>query len=194
MDRRDFFRKAAGKAAKVVVEEARENVAQRAAHWIRPPYALEELEFLLACTRCKACIEACSYGVIFPLASRLGAQVVGTPALDLLNKACHLCGDWPCVKVCEPGALSLPPVDEQGQLALPRLARAWVNESACLPYRGPECGACAGSCPVPGALLWEWERPRIDQEKCTGCGLCREQCILEPKAIAIRSLYREENT
>ena len=164
---------------------------KKASRWLRPPYALDELEFLLACTRCGECIAACPHQVIFPLSTRLGAQVAATPALDLLRKGCHLCEDWPCVTACEPGALKRPSPEEEDAdtpPALPRLARASIDEGRCLPYSGPECGACDSACPVPGALVWEQWKPRIDPERCTGCALCREACITEPKAIDIRSL------
>ncbi len=198
MDRREFFRRAAGKAAQTAVKEADRRVEARAAHWIRPPYARPELEFLLACTRCGACVEACPHGVVFALPARVGARAAATPALDLLNKACHLCEGWPCVVVCEPDALRLPEhpsaegrgEEEPAEPPLPRLARVYVDTQTCLPYKGPECGACAGSCPVPGALYWDGDRPRIDAERCTGCAQCREACILEPKAILISSLHR----
>lgn len=191
MDRRSFFKASIDKVSKTAVKVADAHVAQRAEHWIRPPYALDELEFLLACTRCDKCIEACPHDVIFKLPARLGAQVVGTPALDLLNKACHLCNDWPCVKVCEPQALQLPEVSEDEKSPLPQLAVAEINTQTCLPYQGPECGACASSCPVPGALLWDETRPYINAEKCTGCSLCREACIVEPKAINIMNVRSE---
>jgi len=181
MDRREFFRRGVSKAAEVAIKQADERVAERAKHWIRPPYALPELEFLLACTRCNACIEACPHTVIFPLAARLGADVVNTPALDLLNKACHLCEDWPCVKSCEPAALKIPEED----VVLPKLASISIDETSCLPFMGPECGACADSCPVPNALNWNDNRPVIDKALCTGCGLCRQACILDPRAISI---------
>lgn len=48
-----------GKATEVVVKSAEQGVAARAKHWIRPPFAINELEFLLACTRCVACVAAC---------------------------------------------------------------------------------------------------------------------------------------
>ena len=58
-------------------------------------------------------------------------------------------------------------------------------------YNGPECGACAHVCPVPGALSWEGGlRPVIDQSICTGCALCREACITNPKSVDIRALDR----
>ncbi len=191
MNRRDLFKQAAAKVTRLAVEEASMRATARATGWIRPPYALDELEFLLACTRCGECTQACPHGVIFPLSVRLGAQVATTPALDLLNHGCHLCAEWPCVSACKPGALKLPEAKDGEAVPPSRLATVAVNTATCLAYLGPECGACASSCPVPGAMIWEQERPRIDPEICTGCGMCREACIVEPKAIEIRSLYRE---
>ncbi len=190
MDRRGFFRQALRRGGETVIRHVDGKVARQASRWIRPPYAIDELEFLLACTRCNACIEACPHQVVFPLAARLGVQVAGTPALDLLTRGCHLCADWPCVEACETGALKRPALAEGEPLPLPRLAQARLNPRTCLPYNGPECGACRDTCPVPGALVWERERPRIEAEACTGCGLCREACIVEPKAIRIESRHR----
>ena len=188
MDRRDFFRRGFGKATEAAVKVADKRVSDRAKHWIRPPYALPELDFLLACTRCNACIEACPHNVIFPLAARLGADVASTPALDLLTKGCHLCNDWPCVNACEPKALILAEPNEMGEVELPKFALAEINTNTCLPFTGPECGACAGSCIVEGALIFKNEKPRINAELCVGCGLCREVCIVEGKAININPL------
>jgi ferredoxin-type protein NapG len=186
MDRRAFFRKGVDKAAEMVVKHADAQAAKRALHWVRPPFALNELEFLVTCTRCGECVKACPHNTVFPLPARLGAQVVGTPALDLLNKACHLCEDWPCVTSCEPNALIRPDEQDEAASPLPRLAYASINTGICLPYSGPECGACASSCPVPGAMTWDLEKPRIEPELCLGCALCRESCIVEPKAVEIR--------
>jgi ferredoxin-type protein NapG len=182
MDRRDFFRQGFGKATEVAVKVVDKRVAEKAKHWIRPPFALAELEFLLACTRCNACIEACPHNVIFPLAARLGADVVNTPALDLLKKGCQLCEDWPCVNACEVKALNFID-DVKGKPN--KFANAKINESLCLPFSGPECGACISACPFEGALILEQEKPVIDQALCLGCALCREACVVEEKAISI---------
>jgi len=191
--RRAFFRRAAHKTGEAIVRQADAHAAGRAAHWIRPPWALDELEFLLACTRCGACVEACPHGVIFALPARLGAQVAGTPALDLLHHGCHLCEDWPCAESCEPAALARPVSEGAAPPPrLPRLARAAIDTTACLAWQGPECGACAASCPVEGALCWDGEKPRIDMDRCCGCGLCREACIVDPRAVRVGSLYRRE--
>ena len=150
MDRREFLRQSRRTTVKAATEGASNYVEARAANWIRPPNALLELEFLLACTRCGACEQACPYKLIFPLSPRLGAQVAGTPAMDLLNKGCHLCDDWPCITACEPGALKRFDVQNNTSPPSLTLASVTIDEKHCLPYNGPECGACESSCPIPG--------------------------------------------
>lgn len=181
-ERRNFFRLGLRKTTQTAIKGADILARQQARHWIRPPYAIDELEFLLACTRCGACVAACPHQVIFSLPARRGAKVVNTPAMDLLHKGCHLCTDWPCVESCEPSALQL-------SAELPKLAIAFINPASCLPYSGPECGACANSCQVTGALCWNGSRPYIEPSICIGCALCREACVVEPNAIEIKSLY-----
>jgi ferredoxin-type protein NapG len=193
MDRRAFFKRAVDKSSKAIVKEASKRANSNASHWIRPPFAIDELEFLLACTRCGDCVESCPHDVIFALSAKLGVKAAGTPALDLLNQGCHLCEDWPCVSACEPNALVINESENNAENVAeirPKLARVTINTQTCLPYSGPECGACISSCPVPGALTLELTRPVIDTILCTGCGLCRQACIVEPKAIDINSLYR----
>ncbi|MEE8535901.1 MAG: 4Fe-4S dicluster domain-containing protein [Kiloniellales bacterium] len=195
MDRRDFFRVGVRKTAEIAYRLASEKAARRAENWLRPPFALAELDFLLACTRCDKCIEACPHGVLFKLPARVGPQAAGTPAMDLLNRGCHLCHDWPCVAACEPDALKRPDEDGETPPTWPKLARVWIDTDTCLPYAGPECGACADSCPVPGALQWEGGvRPVIDEDRCTGCALCREACIMNPKAVEVSAFLPEKET
>jgi len=204
MDRRDFFRVGFKKVTKTVVNEVDSRVEKKAKRYIRPPYAIAEVEFLLSCSRCDDCVTACPYQVIFKLSASLGADVVGTPALDLINKGCHLCKDWPCVTACTTSSLLLPDIEkpegedakdakvEQDEtitsIPLPQIAKATLNEQTCLPFSGPECGACVPDCPVPGALILNAEKPYIIPDLCVGCGMCREVCILEEKAIIISSL------
>ncbi len=188
MDRRAFFLQAFRNTGEKIVQVCDAKVTRQAAHWIRPPHAQDELAFLLACTRCGACIEACPHEVIFPLAARLGVTVAGTPALNLLHKGCHLCEGWPCVSACEPGALKRETGEGQEDNAPRAFARVSLDTDTCLPHQGPECGACEGSCPVPGALVWDLYRPRIDPLHCVGCALCRAACIVQPSAIKVEAL------
>jgi len=74
-----------------------------------------------------------------------------------------------------------------------KFARAEIDSELCLPYQGPECGACADSCPVLGALEWRGPRPTINAELCTGCACCREICITEPKSVTISLLPASPN-
>ncbi|MEE8223605.1 MAG: hypothetical protein V3S59_04815, partial [Alphaproteobacteria bacterium] len=89
MERREFFRLGARKAAEAVVRMADERAESRARNWLRPPFARPELDFLLRCTRCDDCIAACPHDVIFKLPARYGIEVAGTPAMDLANRGCH---------------------------------------------------------------------------------------------------------
>jgi ferredoxin-type protein NapG len=189
MERRDFFRRSLQKAA--THAEAAKARAQEAPRWVRPPHALPELHFLVTCTRCDECVKACPHQVIFKLSEQTDRLAAGTPALDLLNRGCHMCPDTPCVTACETGALKSP---EAPNDTIPpyKLAIATIDEKTCLPYSGPECGACASSCPVPGALKWgSGGRPVIDQTLCSGCAMCREACIVIPGAVQVSTVIRE---
>ncbi len=182
LGRRAFFTTGWNK----VVEKAKQH---RSSRWIRPPYALPELEFLIKCNGCGDCIRACPHDVVFPLSAKSGQPVETTPALDLLNRGCHMCEGWPCVSACETGALT----HSEHSASAPKLAQLAIDTETCLAYLGPECGACAHACPVPGALRWEGGiRPVIEADLCTGCALCREACIVEPKAISVSAHRGDE--
>jgi ferredoxin-type protein NapG len=199
MDRRNFFKNVFARTVDAGVGALDHRAQAKAKHWFRPPFAKDELEFLLACTRCNQCVEACPHQVIFNLPIRAGAEVAGTPALDLTNKGCHLCSDWACVSACvsacKDDALVFPPLaDGETSEILPAsgdcppLGTANINEQVCIAYSGPECGACRGSCPLPDTLLWRGEKPYINADSCLGCGLCREVCITSPKAVDVATL------
>lgn len=177
MDRRAFFQQLGKKIVKSGLEAVDSSVAEKQ-NWIRPPFAINELEFLLTCTRCTKCIEACPHNSLFSL-NHADPRINHTPALDLTHKACMLCEDWPCVLACEVKALTRP--EEE---ILPQIARCQINEDNCLPYSGPECGVCFSHCPVEGALIENLGKPEITQH-CCGCAQCREACISEPKAIEV---------
>lgn len=190
MKRRSFFQLGLKKATQTVLNYTESQLEKQASRWLRPPFARSEIDFLVACSRCDHCVDRCPAKILFKLPLSAGVQVVGTPAMDLNQKGCLMCEGWPCVAVCEPNALSLPKSEENStQPPLPKLSVVQIDMSTCLPYLGPECGACRTACPVPGALLWrENKMPMIDPKICTGCALCRQACILESKAISFHPL------
>jgi ferredoxin-type protein NapG len=184
MHRRDFLKRGVSKVAEAALDRVSLSFSRPpAVGWVRPPFALPEEQFLDTCTGCGECVRQCPTQAIFMIPEQVHSRVTGTAALDVIEHACLLCVDYPCVQSCEPKALL------RSETAFPeKLSNAQIDETRCLPYQGPECGACADSCPVPGALLWQGSRPYIDAEKCLGCGACRAVCIAYPNAITMSLL------
>lgn len=50
-----------------------------------------------------------------------------------------------------------------------------IREKDCLGYTS-FCSVCSERCPVPGAIVIELGRPRVDPEHCNGCGICVGVC------------------
>ena len=65
------------------------------------------------------------------------------------------------------------------------MGEARIVEHSCLAVRGVGCSACVDQCPVPGAMVWEQGRPRVETELCTGCGVCLYVCPAPAKAILL---------
>lgn len=149
----------------------------------RPPGAIAEAEFLARCTKCNDCSAACPEGAIFVLSEHVG-RGAGTPVLVPDERPCLMCVGFPCAAACETGALRVP------ETSVVRLGAARVRRDLCLPYRGPECGACAGLCPdgAESALRLRLGRPEIEEAACIGCGRCIEACPTAPKAIELLPL------
>ena len=144
---------------------------------IRPPGAGKEQEFLEKCRRCGACIKACPFYALRPVAQSNSFDL-GTPALRVGEAYCRFCGDFPCANACPSGALA------QTHLAsLQKIATARVIAANCLRSNGEECETCrekcdgtvsAITCPEPG------KPPLIDAAKCTGCAACAAFCPAYP--------------
>jgi len=61
-------------------------------------------------------------------------------------------------------------------LAIPEGGKVRLRAHACLALTGSFCSTCSERCPVPGAILVEAGRPRVDEQVCTGCGVCVGVC------------------
>jgi MauM/NapG family ferredoxin protein len=146
----------------------------------RPPGAITESQFLTGCTRCGDCITACPYDALIRAPDRLG-PVAGTPIIEADTSACQMCDDFPCIASCQPGVLidSVPPV----------MGTAQVTEHLCLAHHGTTCTLCSERCPVEGAITLTDGRPRVNEDTCTGCGVCRFVCPAPENAILLMPAY-----
>jgi MauM/NapG family ferredoxin protein len=142
----------------------------------RPPGAVAEQLFMAECTRCGDCIRACPYNAIRQAPERLGA-VAGTPVIEADLAACMMCADFPCIASCQPGVLvaSLPKV----------MGTAQVTAQLCLAHQGTTCTVCVERCPVAGAVELVAGQPLIDENRCTGCGVCRYVCPAPENAVLL---------
>jgi ferredoxin-type protein NapG len=179
-DRRGFFLqnfKALGRLLGDAVGQALVSASGGGRH-LRPPGALDEAAFLLSCTRCGDCADACPTKVIKFLAPSAGLAA-GTPYIDPTDKACNLCGE--CMPVCKPGALL--------QITDPRLVRmgtAVINTTTCWSHQGSVCDLCYQRCPFPDEAIRTINgKPEIMADGCTGCGMCAAVCVSTPISIHI---------
>lgn len=128
---------------------------------LRPPWARRN-DFTDACTRCGACLDACTDGLIV-------RGDGGYPQIDFKLGECTFCGA--CADACPEAAFDRT----QG----PWEIVATIGRS-CLAENGVVCRSCGDACPVsaiaftlkPGGSA----SARIDQDACTGCGACLCAC------------------
>lgn len=146
--------------------------------WVRPPGALSEDRFRVACTSCTACQEACPYQAIRRLGPEWGVDS-GTPAIIPLESPCYLCADMPCIAACEPGALiPTSPCDVS-------MGSAQFRRESCYVAQGQPCDYCVTRCPLKGdAIDFAADRtPRVDAARCAGCGVCAYLCPADALTI-----------
>jgi len=182
MGRREFFRKSFSFFAERSAEKTEGGIKGHSL--IRPPGAVDEAEFLLLCTKCGDCMNACPYGSIKKTSSKSGSAG-NTPVIIPSEKPCYLCDDFPCIKACTTRALV--PVADKREV---RMGKAYIDLTLC--YNGGEDSGkmypmCVLKCPLSGeAIATEDSRPVVDHEKCVGCGVCENACLAINNQVAIR--------
>jgi len=151
---------------------------------IRPPGALEnEIDFLSQCIRCTRCRDACPTGAI-KLAGFGDSAQLGTPYILPFESACNL--SLACTTTCPTEALQLLILTKDVHMG-----RAVVDERTCVSHNGTGvCGACHTACPFKNFAITQGPHnaPTVHEDRCVGCGLCEEACIVEGiKAIRVYS-------
>ncbi|MBU1689330.1 MAG: ferredoxin-type protein NapF [Gammaproteobacteria bacterium] len=144
---------------------------------IRPPWAMAELDFVEACTRCGDCVGACPEKI-------LETGRGGFPQVNFSKGECTFCGD--CAGKCKSEALNKRVDDAPWSLKA-------VVAPSCLALKQVVCRTCGEACPI-GAIRFRISvgavsRPEVDPLACTGCGACYGPCPVS--AITIGEMLAE---
>ena len=169
---------------------------------IRPPGARPEPEFLARCTGCGMCMKICPTGGLQPAITEAGLEGIFTPRLvPLIGHCDYNC--TACGHVCPTEAIRPLEVEEKHQI---KIGLAAFDPTRCIPYvYGRNCIVCEEHCPVPDKAIYCVEQevtlrngqtrtlllPRVDPDKCIGCGVCEHVCPLDDQP-GIRVLSTNE--
>ncbi|HLP30557.1 MAG TPA: 4Fe-4S dicluster domain-containing protein [Geothrix sp.] len=201
-ERGDFFKSLGTLFAGFMADRVSEAVTSLGPKLLRPPGALEELEFLTKCTRCDKCVRACPENAILKAPPTAGLAMK-TPYLDPRSIPCFLCTTLPCIAECDDEALVWPRLtladgtELEGPKAV-RMGTARIKPSLCVTWGTDDrearaCQVCVDRCPYPDEAIRiaapaegrTVGHPEVVAEACTGCGLCVFACPAEPGAIAV---------
>ena len=147
--------------------------------WLRPPGARPEPDFLMACSRCQACVRACPVHCI--KLDPTGVKGGGAPYIEPNEMSCVMCEGLQCMPACPTGALILCSRENID------MGTAVWEEQVCVRSRGEECTACVDHCPVGREALEIIDsRVVVHEDGCTGCGTCQNNCPTIPKSIVVQ--------
>ena len=191
-DRRNLLRQGFHFFAKPAVEKVQDKIDSvnkavdkitKRVPVLRPPGAITEKAFLQSCSRCDECIHACPKDAIQRAPKKMGFLIHNTPYIDPMRNPCVMCTDLPCIPACPDGALL--PVQELTDVSM---GYAILDKKKCQAYGDTFCQQCVIDCPVPGASHQVNNKPVIDKNICTGCGVCMRSCstVNIPLAIKIK--------
>lgn len=169
---------------------------------IRPPGSRPEPEFLARCTACGMCMKVCPTGGLQPAIGEAGLEGLFTPRLvpviGYCDYTCTACGH-----VCPTEAIRPLTEEEKHQI---KIGLAAFDVTRCIPYvYGRNCVVCEEHCPIPEKAIYcvptevelrdgkkrVLQLPRVDPDKCIGCGVCEYVCPLDD-APGIRVLSTNE--
>ena len=154
---------------------------------IRPPGSLPEAAFLSRCVRCGECMSACPTNTLQPIWFDAGFMGLFSPALTprrgYCSPECTLCSH-----VCPTDAIR----------ALSKKERIWAKTGTAVIYptrclaweQQKSCMVCDEVCPYK-AVIFQKEPgnpvpvPRVDENKCAGCGYCEHYCPVRNEAAIV---------
>jgi len=131
---------------------------------VRPPWSIEETQFIETCTQCSDCARSCPEKIISKGSGNY-------PIIDFSLGECTFC--FECVDSCTPKALT------GAEDSTPWNLKASITDN-CLAFKGIHCMTCRDQCEtesitfIPKVAMPAY--PVINPLLCTGCGACFQPC------------------
>jgi len=196
LERRKFLGAVAAGAGFLVLSKADPWPKTRPVRYVRPPGALPEDQFLDRCLRCGVCLKACLTNALQPTGFETGWERLYTPRLvprvGGCERNCNLCG-----QTCPSGAIRPLDLEEK---SFAKMGTAAILKERCLAWEQNKlCLICAEVCPFHAIDFHEvtdpegtFRKPFVEEELCTGCGLCEEKCpVTGDSAIIVYAIGEE---
>ncbi|MFH2059592.1 MAG: 4Fe-4S dicluster domain-containing protein [Pseudomonadota bacterium] len=206
MDRRQWLTAGAAGLAFPVLSRTSALSKQKNDDLIRPPGALDEVDFLATCVRCGECLKVCINNALQPLFLEQGIEGMFTPTLIPRLGYCEF-NCTLCSQVCPTGALEQLNVKQKHSFVI---GKAYFDKNKCLVYADKKsCIVCEEHCPTydkaikfdtlsildfAGKMV-EIKQPYVDRALCIGCGICENICPVEgTAAIRVNGKSKQKET
>lgn len=145
---------------------------------LRPPGALQEVDFTAVCNRCGRCIKVCPNNALQPMPITEGLECFATPYIIPREGNCILC--LSCQEVCPTGAIAGVPLESV------KMGTAEIDMLRCIAWNdNKQCFICGEQCPLVAIEIDDQNRPAVLADMCVGCGSCEKACPVDGEA-AIR--------
>jgi len=144
---------------------------------VRPPWAIQEHDFIETCNRCGECVKQCPVNII-QLADG------GFPEMNFSKSGCDFCEV--CAAVCLPGAIKQTQAEPFNTVAV-------INDE-CFTERGVICRSCGEVCEIQAIrfqlVVGGTTHVIMNTNACNGCGECVSICPAH--AITIKHRTQQE--
>ncbi len=163
---------------------------------LRPPGVTDDNLFVQRCLRCFQCVQSCPNKIIKISGLKGGFNGVFTPHLAFEEFGCDY-NCQVCQLVCPNFAIPKQTLAEKQHAVI---GIAAIDEKRCVVFaEDTNCLVCEEFCPVPDKAIKVSEKmkmvngvetilryPIMDNDLCTGCGICEANCPTTPHSITVK--------